>query len=111
MEHIPEYLSDQVNNTVRNLREAGSPNATVKHVKTLTTQDASKAEICYYTGDKFGNLGHRLHPGQGVDPFHHLVRPRPGLIPASDPCFRRRGDIYEDLTKSPATESRPGKEG
>ena len=49
-------ISDQVNDTLRNLREAGSPDATVKHVKTLTTQDASKAELYYFTGDKFGNF-------------------------------------------------------
>ena len=49
-------ITDQVNDTLRNLRESGSPNVTAKHMKTLTTQDASKAEIYYFSGDKFGNL-------------------------------------------------------
>src|ERR1700722_10532866 len=32
-------IADQVNDTLHNLRESGSPNVIVKHVRTLTTQD------------------------------------------------------------------------
>ena len=36
-------IADQVNDTLRNLRESGSPNVGVKHLRTLTTQDADLA--------------------------------------------------------------------
>src|SRR6266403_1070303 len=49
-------IQDQVNDTLRNLRNTGSPNAAAKYMKTLTTQDASQAQIYYFTGDKFGNF-------------------------------------------------------
>ena len=48
-------IEDQVKDTVKTLRQNGSPKVEAKFIKTLTTQDASKAKIYYYTGDQFGN--------------------------------------------------------
>jgi hypothetical protein len=104
-------ISDQVNDTVRNLREAGSPNATVKHVKTLTTQDASKAEIYYYTGDKFGNFEATAYiQARGSIHFITLSARDQDSFRQATPAFDAVVTSYEDLTKSPATQSRPGKE-
>ncbi len=112
MEQHSGISPDQVNDTVRNLREAGSPNATVKHVKTLTTQDASKAEIYYYTGDKFGNFEATAYiQARGSIHFITLSARDQDSFRQATPAFDAVVTSYEDLTKSPATESRPGKEG
>src|SRR5215469_15652120 len=42
-------IDGQIEDTLRNLRADGSQSVSVKYVKTLTTQDASKAKIYYYS--------------------------------------------------------------
>ncbi len=105
-------IADQVNDTLRNLREAGSPNVTVKHVKTLTTQDASKAEIYYFAGDKFDNFEATAYV-QARSSIHFIT-----LSARDQDSFRQALSAfdavvasYEDLTKPPPTDSQPGKEG
>src|ERR1700674_3182952 len=99
-------ISDQVNDTVRNLREAGSPNATVKHVKTLTTQDASKAEIYYFAGDKFGNLEATAYiQAQGSIHFITLSARDPDSFRQAITAFDAVVTSYEDLTKPSVTHS------
>jgi hypothetical protein len=105
-------IADQVNDTLRNLREAGSPNVTVKHVKTLTTQDASKAEIYYFAGDKFDNFEATAYV-QATGSIHFIT-----LSARDQDSFRQALSAfdavvasYEDLTKPPPADSQPGKEG
>src|SRR5580700_10140697 len=105
-------IADQVNDTVRNLRETGSPNVTVKHVKTLTTQDASKAEIYYFAGDKFGNYEATAYvQAKGSIHFITLSARDQDSFRQAISAFDAVVTSYEDLTKPPATDSRPEKEG
>jgi hypothetical protein len=105
-------IADQVNDTLRNLRETGSPNVTVKHVKTLTTQDASKAEIYYFTGDKFGNFEATAYI-QAKSSIHFITlsaRDQDSFRQAI-PAFDAVVTSYEDLTKPSQPDSRLGREG
>jgi hypothetical protein len=105
-------IADQVNDTVRNLRETGNPNVTVKHVKTLTTQDASKAEIYYFAGDKFGNYEATAYvQAKGSIHFITLSARDQDSFRQAISAFDAVVTSYEDLTKPPATDSRPEKEG
>jgi hypothetical protein len=100
-------IADQVNDTVRNLRETGSPNVTVKHVKTLTTQDASKAEIYYFNGDKFGNFEATAYiQGEGSIHFVTLSARDQDSFRQAIPAFDAVVTSYEDLTKPAANEAR-----
>jgi hypothetical protein len=102
-------IADQVNDTLRNLRETGSPNVTVKHVQTLTTQDASKAEIYYFAGDKFGNFEATAYiQAKGSIHFITLSARDQDSFRQAISAFDATVTSYEDLTKPPA---RPGNEG
>ena len=105
-------IADQVNDTLRNLRETGSPNVTVKHAKTLTTQDASKAEIYYFSGDKFGNFEATAYiQARGSIHFITLSARDESSFRQAISAFDAVVTSYEDLTKPPPAESRPEKEG
>jgi hypothetical protein len=105
-------IADQVNDTLRNLRETGSPNVTAKHVKTLTTQDASKAEVYYYTGDKFGNFEATAYiQSRGSIHFITLSARDQDSFRQAISAFDAVVTSYEDLTKPPAPSSPPGTEG
>jgi hypothetical protein len=105
-------IPDQVNDTLRNLRETGSPNVTVKHVKTLTTQDASKAEVYYFTGDKFGNLEATAYiQSRGSIHFITLSARDQDSFRQAIPAFDAVVTSYEDLTKPPAPSSQTRMEG
>jgi hypothetical protein len=97
-------IADQVSDTLRNLRETGSPNVTLKHVKTLTTQDASKAEIYYFAGDKFGNFEATAYiQGKGSIHFITLSARDQESFRQAMPAFDAAVTSYEDLTKPPTT--------
>jgi hypothetical protein len=99
-------IADQVNDTLRNLRESGSPNVGVKHLRTLTTQDASKAEIYYFTGDKFGNFETTAYiQARGSIHFITLSARDEDSFRQATPAFDAVVTSYEDLTKQPATGS------
>ena len=99
-------IADQVNDTLRNLRETGSPNVMVKHLKTLTTQDASKAELYYFTGDKFGNFELTAYiQARGSIHFITLSARDQDSFRQATPAFDAVVTSYEDLTKQPAAES------
>ncbi len=99
-------IADQVNDTMRNLRETGSPNVTVKHVKTLTTQDSSKAEIYYFAGDKFGNFEATAYiQAKGSIHFITLSARDQDSFRQATPAFDAVVTSYEDLTKPPPTNS------
>jgi hypothetical protein len=99
-------ISDQVADTIRNLRESGSPKATAKHVRTLTTQDASKAEIYYYTGDQYGNLDAAAYiQSKGSIHFITLSARDQDSFKQAMPAFDAVVASYEDLTKSPPSDA------
>lgn len=98
-------IADQVKDTLRNLKDTGSPSVSVKRVRTLTTQDASKAEIYYFSGDKFGNYEATAYI-QARDSIHFITlsaRDQDSFHQAL-PAFDAIVTSYEDLTKSPGTE-------
>jgi hypothetical protein len=99
-------ISDQVADTIRNLRQSGSPNATAKHMRTLTTQDASKAEVYYYTGDQFGNFDAAAYiQAKGSIHFITLSARDQGSFKQAIPAFDAVVASYEDLTKSPPSDA------
>jgi hypothetical protein len=105
-------IADQVNDTLRNLRETGSPNVTVKHVKTLTTQDASKAEVYYFAGDKFGNFEATAYiQSKGSIHFITLSARDEDSFRQAISAFDSLVTSYADLTKPPTPSSQPGMKG
>jgi hypothetical protein len=101
-------VSDQVADTIRNLRQSGSPNATAKHMRTLTTQDASKAEVYYYTGDQFGNFDAAAYiQAKGSIHFITLSARDQDSFKQAMPAFDAVVASYEDLTKSPPSDAQP----
>jgi hypothetical protein len=101
-------ISDQVADTIRNLRQSGSPSAAAKHMRTLTTQDASKAEVFYYTGDQFGNLDAAAYiQAKGSIHFITLSARDQDSFKQAMPAFDAVVASYEDLTKSPPSDARP----
>jgi hypothetical protein len=102
-------IEDQVNDTLRNLRNTGSPNATAKYRKTLTTQDASKAQIYYFTGDKFGNFEATAYiQAKGSIHFITLSARDQDSFRQALPAFHSIVTSYEDLTKPPTIQREPG---
>jgi hypothetical protein len=102
-------IEDQVNDTLRNLRNTGSPNATAKYMKTLTTQDASKAQIYYFTGDKFGNFEATAYiQAKGSIHFITLSARDQNWFRQALPAFHSIVTSYEDLTKPPTIQREPG---
>lgn len=102
-------IEDQVNDTLRNLRNTGSPNATAKYMKTLTTQDASKAQIYYFTGDKFGNFEATAYiQAKGSIHFITLSARDQNSFRQALPAFHSIVTSYEDLTKPPTIQLEPG---
>jgi len=102
-------IDGQIEDTIRNLRANGSPNASAKYVNTLTTQDASKAKVYYYSGDKFGNLEATAYI-QAKGSIHFLTlstRDRESFQRALS-AFHSVVTSYEDLKKLPSTEATPG---
>jgi len=87
-------IEEQVEDTLRNLRTTGSPNASVKYVKTLTTQDASKAKVYYYSGDKFGNFEATAYI-QAKGSIHFLT-----LSARDQDSFRRALSAFDSVVTS-----------
>jgi hypothetical protein len=103
-----QNIPDQVNDTLRNLKESGSPNVKVKHVRTLTTQDASKAEIYYYTGDQYGNFDAAAYiQAKGSIHFITLSARDEDAFKQAISAFDSVVASYEDLTKPPTGSSQP----
>jgi len=87
-------IEDQVQDTLRSLHESGSPNAKAQYVKTLTTQDASKAKIYYFSGDRFGNLEATAYV-QGKDSINFVT-----LTAHDQDSFRQAMPAFESLVAS-----------
>lgn len=98
-------VEEQVRDTLRNLRENGSPNASARYVKTLTTQDASKAKIFYFSGDRFGNLEATAYvQSKTTIHFITLSAKDENTFRYSLAAFESLVTSYEDLTKPRTTE-------
>jgi len=95
-------IEDQVKDTVKTLRENGSPKVEAKFIKTLTTQDASKAKIYYYSGDHFGNSEATAYI-QAKSSVHYITLSArsPKAFHDALPAFDALVTSYEDLTKPP----------
>jgi hypothetical protein len=96
-------IEEQVKDTVKALRDNGNPKAEAKFMKTLTTQDASKAKIYYYTGDQFGNNEATAYI-QSKASIHYITLSARSAKAFHDalPAFDALVTSYEDLTKPPA---------
>jgi hypothetical protein len=102
-------IDGQVEDTLRNFRASGSPNISVKYVKTLTTQDASKAKIYHYSGDKFGNFEATAYiQAKGSIHFITLSARDQESFQRALSAFNSVVTSYEDLKKPRTTESTPG---
>ena len=95
-------IEDQVKDTVKTLRGNGSPKVEAKFIKTLTTQDASKAKIYYYSGDQFGNSEATAYI-QAKSSVHYITLSArsPKAFHDALPAFDALVTSYEDLTKPP----------
>jgi hypothetical protein len=96
-------IEEQVKDTVKALHDNGNPKAEAKFMKTLTTQDASKAKIYYYTGDQFGNNEATAYI-QAKASIHYITLSARSSKAFHDalPAFDALVTSYEDLTKPPA---------
>jgi hypothetical protein len=94
-------IEDQVKDTLKTLRDDGSIGVEAKYIKTLTTRDASKAKIYYFTGDRFGN--HQAVAYYQATVSIHFVTlscPSRESFESSLPAFDALVTSYEDLAKS-----------
>jgi hypothetical protein len=96
-------VEDQVKDTVKTLRQNGNPKLDAKFIKTLTTQDASKAKIYYYSGDQFGNTEATAYI-QAKGSVHYITLSAKSAKAFHDalPAFDALVTSYEDLTRPPA---------
>jgi hypothetical protein len=96
-------IEEQVKDTVKAFHDKGNPKAEAKYIKTLTTQDASKAKIYYYTGDQFGNNEATAYiQAKGSIHFVTLSARNSKAFHDALPAFDALVTSYEDLTKPPA---------
>jgi hypothetical protein len=95
-------IEEQVKDTVKALHDGGNAKAEAKFMKTLTTQDASKAKIYYYTGDQFGNNEATAYI-QAKGSIHYITLSARSSKAFHDalPAFDALVTSYEDLTKPP----------
>jgi hypothetical protein len=102
-------IDGQVEDTLRHLKSTGSPNVVVKYIKTLTTQDANKAKVYYYSGDRFGNFEATAYiQARGSIHFLTLSARDQESFQRALPAFNSVVTSYEDLKRQPAKEVSPG---
>jgi hypothetical protein len=95
-------IAQQVKDTIKNLRENGNPNVEAKFVKTITTEDANKAQVYFFTGDQFGNneaTAYLLAKGS-INFITLSARNRKAFRDAL-PAFDALVASYDDLTREP----------
>ena len=96
-------IEEQVKDTVKALRDNGNSKAEAKFMKILTTQDASKAKIYYFTGDQFGNNEATAYiQAKGSIHFITLSARSSKAFREALPAFDALVTSYEDLTRPPA---------
>jgi hypothetical protein len=98
-------IDDQVAETLSNLHNTGSPDARADYVKTLSTQDASKAKIYNYSGDKYRNFESTAYiQANGSIHFITLSARDEATFKQARYAFEGLVTSYEDLTKAPTTD-------
>jgi hypothetical protein len=101
-------IEDQVKDTLKVFRENGSISVKAKFVKTLTTRDASKAKIYYFSEDKYGNYEATAYY-QSKDSIHFVTLSCPSRqsFEYSLAAFDALVTSYEDLTKPLTNDTNP----
>jgi hypothetical protein len=108
LEALVRNIEEQVDDTLRNQRNQGSPSAQARYIKTLTTQDASKAKIYHFTGDKFGNYEAAAYiQAKNMIHFMTLSARNESAFKANLPAFDALVTSYQDLTKPPTIDPEP----
>ncbi|MBV8899128.1 MAG: hypothetical protein JOY92_03330 [Verrucomicrobia bacterium] len=96
-------VEDQVKDTLRNLRQNGATDPAARFVRTITTQDASKAQVYYFSGDRFGNREATAYiQAKASIQFVTLSARDQTAFQNALPAFESLVSSYEDLTKSPS---------
>lgn len=96
-------VEDQVKDTLRNLRQNGATDPEARFVRTITTQDASKAQVYYFSGDRFGNHEATAYiQTKASIQFVTLSARDETAFRNALPAFESLVSSYEDLTKSPS---------
>jgi len=104
-------IEEQVADTLTNLHNTGSLNAKVDFVKTLTTQDASKAKVYNYSGDKYSNFEATAYiQAKGSIHFITLSARDEATFKQAQNAFEALVTSYEDLTKAPTIDLNPPKD-
>jgi hypothetical protein len=101
-------IEDQVRDTLKVFRENGSISVQAKYIRTLTTRDASKAKIYYFSQDKMGNYEATAYY-QSKDSIHFVTLSCPSrqTFEYSLAAFDALVTSYEDLTKPSTTDASP----
>src|ERR1700756_2523370 len=108
LDNTVKTIEDQVKDTLKVFRENGSISVQAKFVKTLTTRDASKAKIYYFSEDKYGNYeATAYYQSKASIHFVTLSCPSRQSFEYSLAAFDALVTSYEDLTKASTTETSP----
>jgi hypothetical protein len=96
-------VEDQVKDTLRNLRQNGATDPEARFVRTITTQDASKAQVYYFSADRFGNHEATAYiQAKASIQFVTLSARDETAFRNALPAFESLVSSYENLTKSPS---------
>ena len=96
-------VEDQVKDTLRNLRQNGTTDPEAHFIRTITTQDASKAQVYYFSGDRFGNHEATAYiQARTSIQFVTLSARDETAFRNALPAFESLVSSYEDLTKPPS---------
>ena len=94
-------IEDQVKDTLRNLRQTGATDPEARFIRTVTTQDASKAQVYYFSGDRFGNHEATAYiQAKSSIQFVTLSARDETAFRNALPAFESLVSSYEDLTKA-----------
>jgi hypothetical protein len=93
-------VEDQVKDTLQNLRQNGATEPKARFIRTVTTQDASKAQVYYFSGDRFGNREATAYiQAKSSIQFVTLSARDEAAFQGALPAFESLVSSYEDLTK------------
>ena len=94
-------VEDQVKDTLRNLHQNGAANPGARFIRTITTQDASKAQVYYFSGDRFGNHEAAAYiQAKASIQFVTLSARDEAAFRNALPAFESLVSSYEDLIKA-----------
>ncbi len=108
MKNSIHTIQDQVKDTLSAFRAQGSLGVQAHYVRTLTTQDASKARVYYFTGDQFNNFEATAYvQGRKTIDFITLSARDQSSFENSLPAFESLVTSYEDLTQGSTLDRNP----